>query len=178
LTGEVVTSHLEHLRLAKTQWDLKDTGENKEKQRSARYAARPMSSRDSSTSEYDSADEEFPEEERMSPRFPIDRRQKPEHEQDAENEETAPDHPRQSLQGPDGERQEEDSYLSDTRSEMASEDVALDGYSSDEDMPLARLVNRAKRQRENSTDEEDIPLEELRKRLKMRDERTEEIADV
>ncbi|GFO37738.1 hypothetical protein PoB_006424300 [Plakobranchus ocellatus] len=48
----------------------------------------------------------------------------------------------------------------------------------DDNIPLSRLVRRAKRQRSDSSEEEDIPEFELRKRLKRREERLAELNSV
>ena len=48
----------------------------------------------------------------------------------------------------------------------------------DDNLPLAELVRRNKRQRSGSSEEEEIPELELRKRLKRREERLAEINTV
>ncbi|GFO01150.1 hypothetical protein PoB_002765500 [Plakobranchus ocellatus] len=54
-----------------------------------------------------------------------------------------------------------------------------EGSTSDpDDIPLSRLVRRAKRQRSDSSEEEDIPEFELRKKLKRREERLAELNSV
>ena len=45
---------------------------------------------------------------------------------------------------------------------------------SEENIPLARLAQKYRQERETSSDEEDIPLMELRKRLRYRDNRQRE----
>lgn len=168
LTGEVTTTHVEHLILAKTEWEVKE-----QQQQTPRPQHRTRIRNVLSDTSIDSD---------------------PQIESEAENEEQNLNIPSEKGTNSEatqqnGNNQESDKEL--TKSESLDIDATdneemeeMESYHTmDEEPPLnenqqealKQLSKSLKRQRERSSDEENIPLAELSKRIKMRNLRQDEL---
>ena len=165
LTGEVISSHVEHLRLAKADWPDPIVTPGIDRLRRNRLAVSDSSDPDDQ-SEYGSVVEsnhglapsevDFHSFSEREEEVNINNEEQLEAQQNEQNPNSSA--PMES----DGANPVEDSLESD----------------SDDNLPLAELVRRNKRQRSGSSEEEEIPELELRKRLKRREERLAEINTV
>lgn len=144
LTGKVVTSHAEHLRLAKIEWEEPTVTAPG---RPTTYVVPPAEA----TEEDDADNDEI-----VGGGYYGDTLS----DEDADGEESAAEERDEPSNRPRSQDQE-------TRRDESESDIS----SLEDSIPLKELIRLRKRQREDSEDEDDIPLAELRKRIRTRDER-------
>ncbi|GFO41491.1 Pol polyprotein [Plakobranchus ocellatus] len=165
LTGEVVSSHAEHQRLAKADWPNLTVAEQTKTLRKTRLTVVLEQTEDEIATEYKSLDD-FHMNLGMIPggcEF------------------------HSAVESDLAKRNNSDNQYVAQQNAEASEDPMSIGEANDDEgstsdgddnIPLSRLVRRAKRQRSDSSEEEDIPEFELGKRLKRREERLAELNSV
>ena len=173
LTGEIVTSHAEHLILAKTEWEMKEQRPADKHRTRLRNVVSDEKSGSNTTDKESYSEPDVP----RTRRTRVNWRDKSEIPGDREargserNEELSPDEDDRQYQqavesqGNEQVRETENFYSMSEELDMEEENM---------DIP-EDLIRPLKRQRDGSSSEDDIPLAELSKRLRTRSTRQAEI---
>ena len=186
LTGEVIKSHAEHLILAKTEWEIKESAPNEQR----RTRLRKVVSDEESDSEDNVNDNESEPAEEYD--VNLGGQQDVVAEEDEQN--RSEEYDDTFFRGRDSDLSEqhevepfEEEIIVDQSSEEPIEDedkMQESFYSMDEESEgdgeeeTMDLIRPFKRVRGGSSSEEDIPLAELSKRLRLRSERQNEIVAI
>ena len=187
LTGEVVTSHAEHLVLAKTEWDPNPLAPNDHRRTRLRNVVSDEGTESCSNDETQLVPAKAGEgDEQDSENF--DKQQSDGNDQEQleniyDKEIEVDEEVEQSIETPEQEgayRMSDDEHKEDAQ-DMSSNDESepmSDGSRNvEEGMEIPNeLIRPLKRERSGTSSEDDIPLAELRKRIKIRRAREREIA--
>ena len=155
MTGEVTSTHAEHLALATTEWDLTQQPPPEQGRTRVKYVVS-----DESSSHDSQSDEDDRYHSPLKKKGSSDAQEKQQHTPslfESRPEDVA-------------EKEDEENFFS--MGSMSSDEGEMD------DNPLQPLARTLKRQREGSSSEDDIPLAELSRRLKMRKSNEDEICMV
>ena len=187
LTGEVVTSHAEHLILAKTEWEPSPNPPADHRRTRLRNVVSdedPISSSENETSTFGTmvgrrgSDEQIEEpDKKIEPDIEAGDGEKEQsdnrigfHKENASVDMSDPHENGYVLEDPDA----EDTQIMKSNDEYLSMSDELQTVEEDMELPN-ELIRPLKRQREGTSSEDDIPLSELRKRLKIKRTRQKEV---